>query len=59
MKKYISAQMNVVRLGNDIVTASPELGSTDYFNGTPTEQGDPNSVVFGAPSRRYRDNYDF
>ncbi len=50
MKKYISAQMNIVRLGNDIVTASPttgwDSGSTD----------DPNAIE--APSRYGRGRYD-
>lgn len=55
MKQYISAQMNIVRLGNDIIVTSPQLNLSDGG-----DTSDPSAWGgMEAPSRRYRDNYDF
>lgn len=57
MKKYISAQMNVVRLGNDIIVTSSTLGG---LNDTENNTNDPSAWGgMDAPTRRYRENYDF
>lgn len=55
MKQYISAQMNIVRLGNDIIVTSPQL---NLSNGGDTDDPDDWGGM-DAPSRRYRNDYDF